>query len=77
MEKRKFGSTGVQVPVIGDRQTVHSQLLYVPHQIRDPVRSIEERVLAMTMQMDKRHRTPNLLVAAQGSKAASGAISVA
>src|SRR5262249_41081888 len=45
----------VQVGVIGDRERVHAERLDPVQQIGDPVGAVEERVLAVGMEMNERH----------------------
>ena len=46
---------GVHVAVVGDRQAVHAQPLDVGHQLGNPVGPVEERILAVGVEMDERH----------------------
>src|SRR2546428_5996844 len=45
----------VQVAVIGDRQRVHAERLHPIEQVGDAVGAVEERVLAMRVEMNERH----------------------
>src|SRR2546425_11995511 len=41
--------------MVGDRERIHTQRLDPIEQIRDPIGAVEERVLAMRMEVNERH----------------------
>jgi len=45
----------VQIAVVGNRQRIHPQRLHLIEQVGDAVRAVEERVLAMRVEMNERH----------------------
>jgi Kef-type K+ transport system membrane component KefB len=45
----------VEVAVVGERQRIHAQRLDPIEQIRDPIGAVEERVLAMRVEVNERH----------------------
>ena len=46
---------GVEIPVVGDREAVHPELLDVAHQIGDPVGPVEQGVFAVGVEVDEGH----------------------
>jgi hypothetical protein len=50
----------MHVAVVGDGQAVHTELLDVRDELRDPIGPVEQRVLAMGVEMDECHVFDNV-----------------
>ena len=55
------GPGAVQVPVVGDGERVHAERLDAVQQVRDPIGAVEERVLAVSMEVGEGHGLPRIL----------------